>query len=255
MVLFQPTEATIWDFGYYFGSGKVMEIVFWIVAILGFAFALFLLADYLNNRKPSHLYWGMAFGLIWINTHVVIFSGSFATFLDPVPSVVGALTVGLFAVGIIKSVNPDGFLGKYFLYYVLIMALLIGALKVPYWNPNGDNIILAIIIPVVVMALHIPSALLIIILPFRTRSENGLAALALSLAGLLMSLVGLLLAGALMLLQLEALGIVPTDLVTIYLEIVFNSFPFVYLGAGLCFAWGTFVPKQWTFNIPGIELE
>ena len=241
MVLFQPTAATVWDFGYYFGSGKVMEIVFWMVAILGFAFALFLITDYLNNRKPAHLYWGMAFALIWINTHVVIFSGTFATFLDPVPSVVGALTVGLFAVGIIKTVKPEGALGKYFLYFVIVMSLAIGFVKVPFLG------LPAIVVPIVVMVLHIPSAIFIIWLPFTTRGENGKAAMVLSLAGILMGLVGLLLA-----LTTVVGGYFSTEA---WLEIVFNVFPFVYFGAGLCFAWGTFVPKQWTFNIPGIELE
>ena len=241
MVLFQPTAATVWDFGYYFGSGKVMEIVFWMVAILGFAFALFLITDYLNNRKPAHLYWGMAFALIWINTHVVIFSGTFATFLDPVPSVVGALTVGLFAVGIIKTVKPEGALGKYFLYFVIVMSLAIGFFKVPFLG------LPAIVVPIVVMVLHITSAIFIIWLPFTTRGENGKAAMVLSLAGILMGLVGLLLA-----LTTVVGGYFSTEA---WLEIVFNVFPFVYFGAGLCFAWGTFVPKQWTFNIPGIELE
>jgi hypothetical protein len=248
MVLFQPPATqTVWDFGYYFGSGKVMEIVFWITAILGVAFALFLLSDYLSNRKPAHLYWGMAFALIWINTHVVIFSGTFGTFLDPVPSIVAALTVGLFATGVVKSVQPDGFLGKYFLYFVLIMSLAIGVVKTPFWDPNGDNAVLALAIPIVVMVLHVPSALIIVWLPFTTRSENGKAAMVLSLAGILMGLVGLLLA-----LTTVVGGFFATDT---WLEIIFNVFPFVYLGAGLCFAWGTFVPKGWTFNIPGIELE
>ncbi|NVM45958.1 MAG: hypothetical protein HWN79_13660 [Candidatus Lokiarchaeota archaeon] len=247
MVLFQPTESTVWDFGYYFGSGKVMEIVFWIVAIIGIIFALFLLADYLNNRKPAHFYWGISFALIWINTHVVIFSGTFATFLDPVPSVVAALTVGLFAVGVFKSVKPEHKLGNYLVYFVLIMSLVIGTLKVPFWDPNADNIVLSTIIPIVVMVLHVPSALIIVWLPFTTRGENGKAAVVLSLAGILMGLVGLLLA-----LTTIVGGFFASDL---WLEIIFNVFPFVYLGAGLCFAWGTFVPKQWSFNIPGIELE
>ncbi|MFX0074185.1 MAG: hypothetical protein ACFE96_01985 [Candidatus Hermodarchaeota archaeon] len=244
MVLFQPAEATVWDFGYYFGSGKVMEIVFWIVAILGFAFALFLLVDYLNNRKPTHLYWGLAFALIWINTHVVIFSGTFATFLDPVPSVVGGLTVGLFAVGVIKSVKPDGALGKFYLYFVIIMALAIGVVKAPYFGLPG------IVVPIVVMVLHIPSAFFLVWLPLTTRAENGKAAIFLSLAGILMGLVGLLLA-----LTVVGGSLIPFFGSDAWLEIIFNVFPFVYLGAGFCFAWGTFVPRQWTFNIPGIELE
>ena len=261
MVLFQPTsDPTVWDFSWYGGIGNLFDIVFWIVAILAAAFALLLLADYLNNRKPAHLYWGLSFALIYVNTHILIFSGTFATLLDPVPSVVGALTVGLFAVGVVKSIKPDGTLGKFILYYVLIMSLLIGFVKTPYgWTFLLDlglpELVPTIVVPVVVMLLHIPSALIIILLPFGARSENGIAALTLSLGGLLMSLVGILLAGALVLLQLVEAAVITEELSIAYLEIVFYAFPFVYLGAGLSFAWGVFVPKQWNFNIPGIELE
>jgi len=178
---------------------------------------------------------------LWINTHVVIFSGTFATFLDPVPSVVGALTVGLFAVGVFKTVRPDNKIGEYLLYFVIFMSLAIGFVKTPYFG------IPEIVVPIVVMVLHVPSALIIIWLPFTTRSENGKSAIVLSIAGILMGLVGLLLA-----LTTIVGGFFASDA---WLEIVFNVFPFVYLGAGLCFAWGTFVPKQWTFDIPGIELE
>ncbi len=127
MVLFQPTEATVWDFSWYFGSGKPFEIVFWITAIIAIVFSLFLLSSYLNERKPEHFYWGIAFALLWINTHVAIFSGSFATFLDQVPSTLSALMVGMFAVGLYKNVKPDKKkMGNDLLYFVVIWSLVIG---------------------------------------------------------------------------------------------------------------------------------
>jgi hypothetical protein len=245
MVLFQPSgPATVWDFSYYFGSGNAAKIVLWISAIIGIIFALFLLASYLNTRKTEHLYWGISFALLWINTHIAIAGGSYAYFLQEVPATFFALMVGLFAVGLWKNVKPDKVkVGNYLLMYVIAMSLAIGFFK------QGTVIIVlgtpAILVPILVMALHIPMAILIIWLPLQTREENGKSALAMTIAGALMSLVGILLA-------IATLGIIATDF---YLEIVFNVFPFVYLLSVLAFAWGTFVPKRWGFTIAGIELE
>ena len=150
----------------------------------------------------------------------------------------------LFAVGLWKNVKPDKVkVGNYLLIYVIAMSLAIG-----FFKQATVNIVLgtpAILVPILVMALHIPMAILIIWLPLQTREENGKSALAMTIAGALMSLVGILLA-------IATLGIIATDL---YLEIVFNAFPFVYLLSVLAFAWGTFVPKRWNFSIAGIELE
>jgi len=293
MVLFQPgsTPPTVWDFGWYGGIGNLFDIIFWLVAILSAAMALFLLVAYINDRKPVHFYWGISFALFFVNTHVIIFSGTFGTLIDVVPSVLWALVVGFLAVGIIKNVKPDSKLGEYFFYYVLIMSLAIGFFK----NPN---IGIPWYVPmIVVMALHIPSAFFMIWLPFTTRSENGKSALVLPLGAILMSLVGIILVMVILLSNtlaeyvavfgaaeeafeiaedlfddglitqaaldaVEALMDAAEAALDAYqlqydaiLEPIFTAFTFVYLGVGLCFAWGTFVPKRWTFNIPGIELE
>jgi len=152
--------------------------------------------------------------------------------------------VGLFAVGLWKNVKPEKKkMGNYLLYYVIVMSLAIGFFKL-----ETVNIVLglsAIVAPIVVMALHVPAGILIIWLPLQTRAENGKSALMMSIGGILMSLVGVLLA-------IATLGILATEG---YLFIVLSAFPFVYLLAVLAFAWGTFVPKRWSFAIPGIELE
>jgi hypothetical protein len=252
MVLFQPSgPATVWDFSYYFSSGNLQNTIFWLSAIIGIIFALFLLSSYLNTRKPEHLYWGISFALLWILTHIAIAGGTFAYFLTAVPATFAALIVGLFAVGLFKNVKPESKFGKYLLMYVVAMSLAIGFVKNNYWGTPywGFALLPAWVAPIVVMALHIPSAVLIIWLPLKTRDENGNSALAMTFGGVLMGLVGLLLAGATL---LPGLGLTLGDF---YLEIVFTAFPFVYLGAVLCFAWGTFVPKRWNFAIPGIELE
>lgn len=259
MVLFQPAPATVWDFGYYYGLGYPFQIIFWIVAAIAIIFALFLLASYLNTRKPAHFYWGLSFACMWIITHLAIFDTSFSKFLEAVPSTLSALMVGLFAVGLFKNVKPEKEkMGNYLLYYVIIMSLVIGFFKGAYEYAVDKGAgtflipveVLSRIVPIVVMALHIPSAFLIVYLPITTRAENGKPALMLTLAGILMTLVGVVL--ALATLVGTALPFFTGD---DFLYIVFNAFPYLYLFAGICFAWGTFIPKKWNFAIAGIELE
>ena len=249
MVLFQPpsTPATVWEFRYY-DWGEAIDIVLWINAIISIFFALFLLASYLNTRKSEHLYWGISFALLWINTHQAITAGTYAYFLEPVPAAFFGLIVGLFAVGLFKNVKPEkDKMGNYLLYYVIIMSIAIGFVKNNYWGTEsyGFALLPTWVVPIVVMALHVPSAILIIWLPLQTREENGKSALAFTIAGALMGLVGILLA-------IATLGILATDE---YLFIVLAAFPFIYLLAVMGFAWGTFVPKRWAFDIAGIELE
>ena len=247
MVLF----ATPWEFGFYFSSGNAQKIVLWLSAIIGLFFALFLLASYLNSRKPEHFYWGMSFALLWINTHIAIAGGTYAYWLDPVPATFSALMVGLFAVGLFMNVKPEKEkIGKLLLLYVIAMSLLIGLFKLPYVATlnYGWSLLDPIAIPIAVMALHIPSAILIIWLPLQTREESGNSALMMTIAGVLMSLIGLLLA-------LATLDVFTGYTLVGYLFIVFSLFPFVYLIATIAFAWGIFVPKRWSFDIAGIELE
>jgi len=171
----------------------------------------------------------------------------FWTFLEPVNAAFFALTVGLFAVGLWKNVKPEkDKIGNYLLYYVIVMSIAIGFFK----NENMITLLdtPAMLVPILVMALHIPSAILIIWLPLQTRDENGKAALALPIAGILMSLVGVLLAVA-------TLDILTGVYLTGFIYVVLSVFPFVYLLAIMGFAWGTFVPKRWAFDIAGIELE
>ncbi len=252
----------VWEFSFY-DWGEAIDIVLWITAIISAVFALFLLASYFNTRKTEHLYWGISFALLWLNTHISIFhvliertfiagdfyqvqtrGSGFWTFLLPVNSVFFALTVGLFAVGLWKNVKPEkDKIGNYLLYYVIVMSIAIGFFK----NENMITLLgtPAMLVPILVMALHVPSAILIIWLPLQTREENGKSALAMPIAGILMSLVGVLLA-------IATLGIIATE---DYLFVVLAAFPFVYLLAVMGFAWGTFVPKRWGYSIAGIELE
>ena len=142
---------------------------------------------------------------------------------------------------------------------VAIMVTRNQNIGVPY--TYGFQLIPTIVTSILVMAVHIPSAALIIYLPISTKEENGAATWAFVAAGVIMSLVGLLIGLA------TAFGYsFPYDAQTMvldtgnyflvgYIFVILSIFPFALTIAITAFAWGTFVPKRWGFDIAGIELE
>jgi len=269
MVLLQPPSGPPpgpWEFGFDgYPNSQMIEVTLWIGAIISVIFALLLLASYFNSRKPEHFLWGISFALLWINLHQAIPRGDFEFFLNPVPAAFAALTLGLFAVGLWKNVKPEQkLIGNLLLLYVVCMSVAILVLKnqnigTPYtygyqWIPTW-------VTSVLVLALHIPSAFLIVYLPLLARQENGPSTYAMTVAGLIMGHVGLLIGlstlfGYSFPYDAQTMVVVPNNYTLVgYLFIVLSIFPFALLFAILAFAWGTFVPKRWRFDIAGIELE
>jgi len=268
MVLFQPPSGPPpgpWKFSFDgYPNSQAIEVVMWVGAIVAIIFALLLLAAYFNSKKPEHALWGIAFALLWINLHLAIPLGDFEYFLMPVPAAFSALTVGLFAVGLFKNIKPEmKLIGNLLLLYVVVMSVLIMILKNNLFGVEyfGTRLIEPIIISGVVMALHIPMAFLIIYLPITTREENGKATYVMMTAGIIMGLVGLLIGLA------AAFGYTyPYDAQTMvvdtgnyflvgYLFVILSIFPYALTIGITAFAWGTFVPKRWGFDIASIELE
>ena len=268
MVLFQPAAGPPpgpWMFGFDgYPNSQMIEVTLWIGAIVAFAFALLLLVSYFTTRKPEHFFWGIAFALLWINLHLLIPLGDFEYLLNPLPAAFSALTLGLFAVGLWKNVKPEQkLIGDLLLAYVVGMSVLIMFLKNNLFGVEyfGTQLIDPIYVSIVVMALHVPSAALILWLPIQTREENGNATWAMVTAGVIMGLVGILIRlaslfgysypydGMAMVVDINNYALVG------YLFVILSVFPFAMTFAIIAFAWGTFVPKRWGFVIPGIELE
>lgn len=269
MVLFQPPSGPPpgpWMFGFEgYPNSQMIEVVLWIGAIISVIFALLLLASYFNSRKQEHFLWGISFALLWINLHLAIPGGDFEYFLTAIPAGFSALSLGLFAVGLWKNVKPEKkLIGNLLLLYVVAMSVAIMVLK----NPNiavpytyGFQLIPSFVTTILVLALHIPSAALIIYLPITTREENGGATWAFVAAGAIMSLVGILIGGAAMFgysfpYDAQTMVVDTGNYILVgYLFIILSIFPFALTLAITAFAWGTFVPKRWGFDIAGIELE
>ncbi|MHA1478419.1 MAG: hypothetical protein ACTSPU_09500 [Promethearchaeota archaeon] len=252
MVLFQPPSgpANPWDVGEY----RWAELLIWIVAIIGIIWGVLLLFEYINKRKRHHLVWAASFSLVWIGFHQVISTGTFATLLDPFLSAILAFIPGLLAAGLLMSVfSEKKLLGELYALFALLVAIGIGMAKFDPFMVLDD---LPLFGTSMVMLLHIPSGLILIILPLYTtiKKETRWPALFMTIGGILFSLVGALIAiattGILDAIALET-G-VPADWA---LFVLFGLFPIFLVFAYLAFALGTLIPAKWNFDIPGVEFE
>lgn len=243
MVLFQPptTDPTPFDVGEY----RWAPILLWIVAIVGIVWGFLLIVDYINQRKKHYLLWGASFSIMWIAFHQVISSGDYNILLNGFMSTMLAFVPGLLAAGLIMAVYKDKKWGDYYALFVLVAAILIGIFKFDpfYWFTDTP-----IAVSIMVMVLHIPSAIALIVIPIMTTletKETRWPAEFLSIGGLLMGFIGFLLA-------LATTGAITVEA---NLFFIFGLFPIILLFAVLAFALGTLIPAKWNFEIPGIEFE
>lgn len=253
MVLFQPssTPPTPWDVG----EQRYAETFLWIVAIIGIIWAFLLIMSYIQTRKRHHLLWGASFSIMWIAFHQVIAAGDYSIMLGATMALMLGFIPGLLAAGLLMAVfDNKKIIGNLYALFVLIMGILIALFKFDpfYWvadaaalDPAG-----ALIPSILVMVLHVPSALLIVVLPLLTtiKKQTRWPALLMTVGGILFGIVGLL------------MSLVVTDFFMPYAPIdyryvVMALFSVFLLLSGICFAFGTLIPAKWNFDIPGIEFE
>ena len=139
------------------------------------------------------------------------------------------------------------------------MGILIALFKFDpfFWISNGVALEEALDLPrvvgsipgVLVMVLHIPSALLIVALPLITtiKKETRWPALLMTVGGILFGIVGILMA----LVETDVVPVTPID----YRFAIMGLFSILLLLSVMCFTFGTIIPAKWNFDIPGIEFE
>jgi hypothetical protein len=274
----QPPSGGIPD-PYALSSVRYGETLIWVGAVLGLIFGILLLVDYLNNRKFHHIVWAGSFGIMWIVFHQVIGYGGIDLLLDPLMSGMSALIPGLIAAGLLASVYEEKKFGMIYSLFALVMALVIALVKADAMQLLGG---LEILGSVMVMILHIPSALIIIIIPilttFKTK-ETKPVALLMSIGGILFGIVGILLvpivvsiAPAIAALEAQIAALDPPgpvgpdpaavaaledQIVALQPLISFATaaLPIIFIFVAICFAFGVLVTKEWSFEIPGIRFE
>ncbi|NVM19038.1 MAG: hypothetical protein HWN80_15090 [Candidatus Lokiarchaeota archaeon] len=211
-------------------------ILLLITGIAAILFGLFMLLDFLKNKKIYHLLWALAFIVLFVAGVVLIFSNDYSLLLSPLVAALAVLIPGGIAAGLYYAVFEDKKLvGHIFLIFVLVMIILVGIAKASA-SPGASA---------TVMVAHIPSSLSIILLPlyttFKTKKTDW-KALLMSIGGLVVSLAGVLLA---------LFTINPTDIPLLIL--ILTVLPIVLLITAVFFALGMLLPDLWSFAIPGLK--
>ena len=213
-------------------AGAVILLL--ITGIAAIVFGLFMLLDFLKNKKIHHLLWALAFIVLFVAGIVLIISNDYSLLLSPIVAALAAIIPGGIAAGLIFVVFEEKtkIYGYIYLAFVLVMIILIGITKAVD-SPGASA---------TVMVAHIPSSLLIILLPIYTTyktKETDWKALLLSIGGIIVSTAGMLLA-------LFVIG-------TVDIVLVLTLLPIVLLLTAVFLALGMLLPEKWSFAIPGIN--
>ncbi|MHA1932307.1 MAG: hypothetical protein ACW96X_07180 [Promethearchaeota archaeon] len=217
-----------------FGIGAVILLL--ITGIAAILFGLFMVLDFLKNKKIHHLLWALSFIVLFVAGIVLIFTNDYSLLLSPLIAALAVLIPGGIAAGLFFAVFEDKtkLYGYIFLVFVLVMVVLVGIAKAAA-SPGQSY---------TVMAAHIPSSLSIILLPIYTTyktKDTDWKALLLSIGGIIVSIAGLLLA-------LFTIG--AADIV-----LILTLLPIVLLLTAVFLAFGMLLPDKWGFAIPGIKKE
>lgn len=165
-------------------------ILLLITGVAALLFAIYMILDFVKNKKIFHLLWGIAFLVLFVAGVVLVVANDYDLLLSPLVSGLAVLIPGGVASGLyfttIFDEKKSKLIGWAYLVFILIFGVLIYIFKSTA-NPLA---------PTIVMIAHIPSGLSIVILPILTyiKKETGWTSILVSLGGLFMSLAGVLLA-------------------------------------------------------------
>ena len=215
-------------------------ILLLITGIAAILFAVFMVLDFIKNKKIYHLLWALAFIILFVAGVWLVVADDYTLLLEPLVSALAVLLPGGIAAGLYFAVFEEKtkLYGCIYTIFVIVMVVLVFIAKDA--GSEGAS--------ATVMVAHIPSSLSIILLPiyttFKTKDTDW-KALLMTIGGLVVSLAGVLLA---ILASTEF-----TDLAL--LELIFTLLPWVLLLTAVLFAFGMLLTEKWSFAIPGIKKE
>ncbi|MHA2281435.1 MAG: hypothetical protein ACXAC5_11325 [Promethearchaeota archaeon] len=215
-------------------SGAVILLL--ITGIAAILFGLFMVLDFVKNKKIHHLLWAISFIVLFVAGIILIITDNYGLLLTPLVAALAVLIPGGIAAGLFFVVFEEKtkLYGYIYLVFVLVMVVLVGIVKVV--DSPGDS--------ATVMLAHIPSSLSIILLPIYTTfktNETDWKALLMTIGGFVISVAGVLLA------------FLTAGSTLFSAELIFTLLPWVLLLTAIFFAFGMLLPEKWSFAIPGIK--
>ncbi|MHA1112780.1 MAG: hypothetical protein ACTSRE_16955 [Promethearchaeota archaeon] len=212
-----------------FWGAVVILLITGVVALL---FTIFLVLDYVKNKKLPHLFIALAFFVVFAAGVLLVIFNDYELLLDPIVSMLAVFIPG----GIAAALFYESVFGKngktiglVYAGYIVIMAIVILITKLMELP----------IASIMVMAAHIPSGLAIVILPILVYlKDKEWTAILVSVGGALISVVGILL----------AFLVSGSELFSAAL--IFGLLPWILLVVAACFAFGFLYTSKWTFKFP-----
>ncbi len=210
-------------------TAVVLLLLTGIVALLG---AIFLLLDYLKNKKIYHLLWAISFIVLFLAGLLIVLV-DWTILFEPIIPVITTLIPAFLAVGLLYALYAEKPFGLYFLLYSVILIAIQFLARYGIAGLSGYA-------SITLMAVHIPSGLIIVLIPLlaAAKKETEMASIFFSLGGISISMGGVLLAFA------------ATSSPIMTLDQIVAVLPILLLIVGLFFFLGVFMPTRWRANNP-----
>jgi hypothetical protein len=214
-------------------------ILLLITGVAALIFAVFMMLDFVKNKKIFHLLWAIAFLVLFVAGVVLVVTNNYELLLSDIVSALAVLIPGGIASGLyfttIFDEKKSKLIGWAYLVFIVVLGVLIYVFKSTA-NPLASTI---------VMISHIPSGLSIVILPILTfvKKETGWTSILVSLGGLFMSIAGVLL----------AFYVTGNEILS--LDIILMLLPYILLAVAVLFAFGFLLTEKFSFAIPGIKKD
>ncbi len=210
----------------------IIGIIFLLLTgLAAAAYGYFLLKNYFEEKKLYHLYWAISFLVLFVSGVLIIIFDWDVLGAKLVPAV-AALIPACLAIGLFYAVWEDKKYGFYFSLYAFLMIIVLAI-----YTLVGDDSLT----PFLVMSIHVPSALVIVLVPIYTAmqgiTENS--SIYFSIGGILISFGGMLLA---------LVKVVSPDedvMGFINLDFIYTVLPILLLLVAGFFILGIIYPTKW----------
>lgn len=203
-------------------------ILLLITGVVAAAFVVFLVMDYLKNKKLPHLFIALAFFVVFAAGVLLVLLNDFEILMSPLVAMLAVFIPGGIAAALLYLIYGEK-IGIIYAGYIGIMAVVILITKL-IGTPLASTM---------VMLSHIPSGLIIVVVPILAYlKDKEWTAFLVSLGGLLISVAGVFLA-----------FLVTGNPILTAVQI-FGLLPWLLLVASACFAFGFLYTSKWTFSVP-----
>ena len=208
-----------------------------LTGVVALVLAIFLAQAYLKDKGFHHLLWAISFLVLFISGMLIILN-DFAILSEPAVPVVAAFIPAFLAAGLVYVIFDDQPWGLYYTLYVVVVIAILAVVRLEVITGFDD------FKTPILLAVHIPSGLIISFLPFYSAfvsKDTETTATLFGIGGLLISFGGVLLAMA------------NLDNPPLTLDEIYDILPILLVIVGVFFFFGIILPKKWKIEIPYIS--